>query len=241
MVAVNAKSPLYLQLREVVRDRIESGEYAPGCPIPSESSLAKTYGVNRLTVRSALDALVEEGMIKRVQGKGAFVVGTRVERDLDNLTGFHQAIEGSSANPGVRILEKSRRKAGSVYAKHLGIDRDDDIFFIKRLDTVNGTPISVEYIYIPSDLVPNLLDIDLDVFTLYDVYGFYDTVPVRAYQTLDVVHLEPRIARALDVGSCKDALMFTCLSYREDGRAMEFMRSFNRCDTCFFTVRNGIR
>lgn len=241
MPAVDENSPIYLQLREVVRERIESGEYAPGCPIPSENTLASTYGINRLTVRSALDALVEEGILWRIQGKGVFVVGKRIERDLDNLTGFHKAIEGGRANPSVRILEKGRRKAGSVYAKRLGIDPEDDIFFIRRLNMADDMPISVEHIYVPSEFVPNLLDIDLDLFSLYDVYGFYGSTPVRAWQTLDIVPLEPRVARALEVEDDKDALLFVCTSYRADGRAIEFVRSFNRSDACCFTVKNGMR
>ena len=89
-MAVDYKSPIYLQLREVVRGKIESGEYPPGMAIPSENELSDMYGVNRLTVRNAIDALVKEGLLKRIQGKGAFVVGDRIERDLDWLSGFRQ-------------------------------------------------------------------------------------------------------------------------------------------------------
>jgi len=241
MSRVDENSPIYLQLREVVRERIDTGEYAPGCHIPSENALAKTYGVNRLTVRSALDALVEEGILKRVQGKGVFIVGKRIERDLDTLTGFHKAIEGGRAKPSVKILERARRKAGSVYARRLAINPDDDIFFVKRLNLANGMPISVEQTYIPSELIPNLLDIDLEVFSLYDAYGFYGSAPVRAWQTLDIVPLEPSVARMLDVDASTDALLFTCQSFREDGRIVEFMRSYNRSDACFFTIKNGVR
>jgi len=88
MSRVDENSPIYLQLREVVRERIDTGEYAPGCHIPSENALAKTYGVNRLTVRSALDALVEEGILKRVQGKGVFIVGSVSNETLITSRGF---------------------------------------------------------------------------------------------------------------------------------------------------------
>ena len=68
------RTPIYLQLREIIRNRIEEGEYLPGTAIPSENKLAETYGINRLTVRNAVDALVNEGILRRVQGKGVFVV-----------------------------------------------------------------------------------------------------------------------------------------------------------------------
>lgn len=241
MNIVDENSSIYLQLREVIREKIETGEYGPGCPIPSESTLAKTYGINRLTVRNALSILEKEGLLKAVQGKGVFVVGKKFEQDLDNYTGFHKAIEGHKAQPAIKILEKGLRKAGSVYAKYLEIDPNDDIFFIKRLDSVNGEPFSMEYIYIPSVFVPNLQSIDLSIFPLTDIYSFYDTMPVRAWQTLDVVNLEANVARTLHVDSDSHALLFTCWSYRKDGRVVEFMRSFNRCDLCSFKVKNCIR
>ena len=64
------KSPLYIQLREVIRNKIEDGEYPVGTAIPSESQLAETYNLNPLSVRSALSALKYEGLLRSVQGKG---------------------------------------------------------------------------------------------------------------------------------------------------------------------------
>ena len=63
MNEVSYKSPLYIQLREVIRSKIEDGEYPPGTAIPSENQLAETYSLNRLSVRSAMDALENEGLI----------------------------------------------------------------------------------------------------------------------------------------------------------------------------------
>ena len=86
------RSPLYIQLKEIIRAKIEDGEYAPGSSIPSENQLAETYGINRVSVHSALSALEGEGLIKSVQGKGFFVVGPKVTHDLETLGGFHQTL-----------------------------------------------------------------------------------------------------------------------------------------------------
>lgn len=64
------QSPLYLQLRELIRSKIENGEYPPGTAIPSVGTLAEKYGIHRLSVRSAISALIGEGLLKSVQGKG---------------------------------------------------------------------------------------------------------------------------------------------------------------------------
>ena len=77
------RMPIYLQLREIVRGKIEDGEYTPGTAIPSENKLAETFGINRITVRNAVDALVNEGILQRVQGKGVVVVGNKDEEALE--------------------------------------------------------------------------------------------------------------------------------------------------------------
>jgi DNA-binding GntR family transcriptional regulator len=65
--------PVYRQLAAVLRDRIASGELAPGAPMPSESSLMGEHGISRDTVRKAMDVLREEGLAVTVQGKGSYV------------------------------------------------------------------------------------------------------------------------------------------------------------------------
>ena len=83
MASNDYKMPIYLQLREIIRNKIEDGEYMPGTAIPSENSLAQTFGINRITIRNAVDALVHEGLLRRVQGKGVFVVGKKSELSIE--------------------------------------------------------------------------------------------------------------------------------------------------------------
>ncbi len=238
MATVDYKSPIYLQLREVVRNKIEEGEYPPGTAIPSENELSETYGVNRLTVRNAMDALVNEGLLMRIQGKGVFVVGNRIERDLDTLSGFRQTLNERNARPDTKILAKIRRKAGKKYARIFNIGEDDDIFYVRRLNSANGEPIAVEHTFVPASKVPKLDGIDLGVFSLYEVYGFYDVNPVRAYETLDLIALEARDARMLDVEPGQTVLLFTCYTYDKSDDVIEYTTSYTRGDKCSFTVHN---
>jgi len=85
MSGKSSRSPLYIQLREILRSKIEDGEYPPGTCIPSESQLVEAYGLTHMSVRSALGALEYEGLLKSVQGKGVFVSGPKVERDMTYL------------------------------------------------------------------------------------------------------------------------------------------------------------
>ena len=112
MREISYKSPLYIQLREVIRSKIEEEEYLPGTAIPSENQLMETYGLNRVSVRSALAALEFEGLLKSVQGKGVFVAGPKAKRNMDTLGGFHNTMRQSGGNTATRILSKALRQAG---------------------------------------------------------------------------------------------------------------------------------
>jgi GntR family transcriptional regulator len=233
---INYQSPIYLQLREVIRNKIEEGEYLPGMAIPSENDLAETYGINRMTVRSGIEALVNEGILKRVQGKGVYVVGSKVERDLETLGGFTQTMREKNTHPYNKVLSKNLRKAGDKFSVIFGIKPEDDIYYIKRICSADNEAISLEEIFIPKYVVPNLDEIDLGVFSIYQIYEFYDIKIVRASQTLDLTRLEQRDARMLEIDADLSVMLFECISYDESERVIEFARTYTRGDKCNFSV-----
>lgn len=228
-------SPIYLQLREVVRSKIEDGEYAPGTAIPSENVLASTYGINRLTVRSAIDALVNEGLLKRVHGKGVYVVA-QIQRDLEVLGGFSQTMNEKDVETRKKILLKGQRRAGEKYAAVFNIGKDDLLYYIKRLDYADEEPIAIQEIYIPYNLVPKMEGIDLSVFSMFEIYRFYGINPVRAWQTLDLVQLPQSDARLININKEQTVFMFACTTYDEHNRVIEYSKSYTRGDKCNFTV-----
>ena len=67
------KTPVYLQIAGILRERIKSGQIRPGRPVPSEPQLVGEFGVSRLTARKAVRVLADEGLVEVVQGRGAFV------------------------------------------------------------------------------------------------------------------------------------------------------------------------
>lgn len=233
---IDYRSPIYLQLREVIRTKLEEEEYLPGTAIPSENDLAEMYGVNRLTVRSAIDALVNEGLLKRVHGKGVYVVGEKIERDLERLGGFRQTMQEKNAVPSTRIVTRNIRKAGMKYGGIFAIGPEEKVFYIKRICYALEDPVSLEEIYVPCAILPELGDVDLSIFSLYDIYDFYGVTLTRAHQTLDLVTLDAKDARMLDIGPKQAVMLFECVSTDADGRTVEFARTYTRGDKCSFRV-----
>lgn len=234
---VGPNSPLYLQLRELIRNKIESGEYAPGTAIPSVGELAQTYGIHRLSVRSAISALISEGLLKSVQGKGIFVVGEKLEQDLETVGGFQQNLLAKQKKVDTRVLTKALRPAGAVYGELLRCDLDDPIYYIKQISYLNDEPVSLEEIFIPEKLVPNLKDVDLGVFTVYEACDFYGIHVVRGEQSLELTQLDPVDARALGIDADQSVLVFRCVSYDDLDRVVQFTRTYTRNDKCTFSVR----
>lgn len=143
MREISHKSPLYIQLREVIRSKIEEEEYLPGTAIPSENQLMETYGLNRVSVRSALAALEFEGLLKSVKGKGGFVAGPKAKRNMDTLSGFHNTMRQSGGNTATWILSKTLRQAGPYYARLLEISPESTIWFIRRVENTAGEPVAL--------------------------------------------------------------------------------------------------
>jgi GntR family transcriptional regulator len=228
--------PVYLKLREVIRDKIENCEYLPGTAIPSENEFARTYNLNRITVRNALSALVHEGLLKRVHGKGIFVLGKKIERDLETLMGFTQTMLEKNITPSRTTLIKILRRAGPKYSQLFAVKDEDQIYYIKRVCYVDNAPISLEEIFIPKQVVPNLEDIDLSVFTLYDIYDFYGIKLEYARQTLDLTTLEQSDARILEIKKNDPVMLFTCVSYDGSDRVVEIARTYTKPDKCSFAV-----
>ena len=245
---IGPKSPLYLQLRELIRSKIENGEYLPGTAIPSVGALAETYGIHRLSVRSAISALIGEGLLKSVQGKGIFVVGEKLAQDLETAGGFEQTLKESAQRSEARLLIKAARTAGTLYAGHLGCPPEEPLFYVKRLYLLDGEPLSLEEAYVPQDLVPNLPDVDLGVFPLHEVYEFYGIHLLRGEQNLGITRLDSPDARLLDVDPRRGVLTLQCVRYGSPGRAdgapagpedeqpVEFTRTHIRADKCDLSV-----
>lgn len=234
---INYKSPIYLQLRELIRTKINEGEFLPGTCLPSENEMAATYGVNRLTVRNAMTRLVNEGLLKRVQGKGVYVVPERLERDLEKLGGFVQVAREKHSALITRVLVKAVRRAGDKYAFIFGLQPEDEIFFIKRLCTVEEEPVSLEEVYIPRVIFPRLGEIDLAVFTLEQAYEFSGVRIVRADQVLDLATLEANDARTLGINTHTAVMVFESQSYDAEERVVQFSRTYTRGDKCDFHVK----
>lgn len=231
--------PMYLRIRKTMYDRICTGYYAPGTMIPSEHILAEEFGTTRLTIRAAIDALVDAGFIRRVQGKGAFVstFGAAGLPSSTRQSGFRERARMSHAKANVRILARSKRSAGPYYAKIFGISDADLLYSIRRLNCLDNEPVSIEQTLIPLHLFDGIEDIDVSVFSLYETYEMYGHRVALAQEKLDIETLNARDAGLLNLEPGDLALVLECISYDERDCPIEYAISLNRGDRRTYTYR----
>jgi len=156
-------TPVYLQIRNAIREAIVGGAYAPGDLLPSETELAKRYGTTRATVVHAIQQLVFEGLIERKRGLGSFVahpaLGTTV--DTRRVAYFEQDVYASGKDLTYQVVSFGKGPVDDHVRAELGLGADEPVFRLQRLRVLATAPIAFEIRYLPASvgglLTPRLL------------------------------------------------------------------------------------
>ncbi len=238
-VKIDYRMPIYLQLREIVRSKIEEGEYMPGTAIPSENKLAETFDINRLTVRNAVDALVNEGILHRVQGKGVFVVGQKYEKALEEYGGFVNNVYGGGKHVTIKELTKALRPAGNKFANYFDMEPDEPLFYVKQLSAIGDEPISLEEIYVPQKILPELEVVNSTVFSMKDIFAFYGIELYSMRQTLEVVNGMTKTRKMLNMPSGVALMRLSVDYFDKTGQVIEYSTSLVRSDRCSFNIKTS--
>ncbi len=231
---INYKSPIYIQLREVIRNRIEEGEYSPGTAIPSENSLAQIYGINRLTVRNAIDKLVKEGLLKRVHGKGVYVLGKKLESSINDIDGFNGCRKRSLLKS--KILSSAFRSAGSKFSYLFGIPKGSKIYAVEALLSEDYIPVAYEKFFIPKKVIQNCDDIDFSIFSTKEIFDFYDIKINTVRQNLEIIIPSSKMTRVLQLKNNQAIMLKESFYYNNQGQIIYFEQSYIRSDMCQLTV-----
>ena len=151
--------PKHTQLRSILLERVET-TLAPHAAIPPERKLMAKYGVSRSTVREAIRQLVEEGVLYRIQGKGTFVTGERVQSDL-HLASFTEDMRRRGLVPATIVMNATLIDAPLEVRAALGLKTGAQVFEVERLRLAGGIPMAFERGYYTATLLPGLGEQDL--------------------------------------------------------------------------------
>nr|MDQ2827559.1 GntR family transcriptional regulator [Chloroflexota bacterium] len=114
-----ASQPIYRQVIQALRERLERGELLPGGRAPSERELADLYDISRMTARGALRELIRDGLLYTVPGKGTFVAWPKMQQPLNTLTSFTEDMRARGLLAGTRVLGQGIEVSSSAVTERL--------------------------------------------------------------------------------------------------------------------------
>ena len=227
---------LYLQLYEILRKKIESGEWQVGAQIPTEDELCRMFGVSRATVRTAVLDLVRQGYLKRQQGKGTFIYKNIISEGLNMQTSLKELLLEEGLEIASRVLARTVMMPVDDLDQTLDITPDKHIIFIKRIWTVRHEPVLLQENYIPYHICPLLLEDDIENHSLFEIFDKkYGIKITRAKNFMDITRLSADEARVLGLEEGSPAILLIQHFYSGDTMIM-YARSVKRPDRFQFSV-----
>ena len=184
LMLTDGRALKHVAVREYVRGLVAGA--APGSPAPSERELVHRFGVARMTVRQALDALVAEGLLERIPGRGTFVA--RPRRVATRITGYTEEMTRRGLLAESQTLVARREQAGPGVARALNLTEGDAVIHWRRLRRGDASPVCLEDNYLNEILLPGFLQSGMPT-SLYDALAARGLRPTWAEDSIsaDVV------------------------------------------------------
>jgi GntR family transcriptional regulator len=173
--------PRYHAIELALRERIHA--LAPHAPLPSEATLCAEFGVSRMTARSAVTQLVNDGLVYRQSGRGTFVAPPPANRRADSLVRFSEQVRRQGRTPSSLVLAAGTRAATAEEVTGLRPGRAGTVVEIRRVRIADTTPVAVETAVFPGSLAA-LLDRDLAAGSLHAALVALGRVPTRGHATI---------------------------------------------------------
>ncbi|MGN0777673.1 MAG: GntR family transcriptional regulator [Aristaeellaceae bacterium] len=227
-------SPLYKQLMQKLRSDIAGGIYPVHSQIPSEQELCDTYQVSRVTVRKALAELTQEGLLKRLQGKGTFVEVPRLCKDLRGVNSFHDACSMMGCTPGTRVIHAQMVRADAEDVRDLMLEEGAMVVELVRLRLADDTPVMLEINHFPASYA-YLLEEDL-TGSLYAILRRHGTDTSQAIHEISLSYATAAQARQLEVSTGDALLQLREVIYDHTRQPLHTSRQFIRGDRFTFRI-----
>jgi GntR family transcriptional regulator len=208
------KAPKYYILKNTLIKKINDEELIDDHMIPSERELISTYGVSRITVRRAIDELVNEGYLYKIQGKGTYVKGDKGKQDLFSITSCTTDILNLGMNPSRKVLHIDKVPVNSKKQKQLELNQHEDVVVIDRVYYADDEPINHTIAFLPAKYFPNLENHDFQKHSLYDILeNEYGVQITRATRTVEAVLAKDVTAELLEVEEGVPIILFRAVTY----------------------------
>ncbi len=157
--------PRYQQLKDLIIQRISTGELRPNDRVPSENELVEAQSVSRMTANRAMRELTDEGYVKRIAGRGTFVSDFRSQSHVLEVKNIADEISARGRTHTSEVLRQSRQHARGEIAKALHVEQGTDVIHLLLVHFENGSPIQIEDRHVVAAFAPDCLQQDFQKIT----------------------------------------------------------------------------
>lgn len=222
---------LHTQVEQYILEHIQSGDWALGVQIPTETELAQQMNISRPTVRQALTKLTSQGYLERVKGKGTFVTQPKLLHESTSMiSSYRQESQKQGLQIHTKVIKLEIIKAGDFIAEKLKLSSAaKKVVVLTRIRSVdhynNGKPVVYTSVYVPYDLFPRMVEIDFSQVSFYDVMEEEGFVVKQAKRELEAMIPEEEIANQLKISRFEPVIYITSIGQLLDGKVVEYSES----------------
>jgi len=216
------RTTIWGSIAATLREEIAGGQYRAGDRLPTEAQLSARFGVNRHTVRQALAALADEGLLHTRRGAGVFVTGRQIEYPIGRRVRFHQNLLAAGQTPERRILHLETRAASAEEAEALRLAPGAEVHLREGLSYADDVPIAIFRSVFPAAALPGLFDALRMMPSVTEALaraGVGDVI--RASTRLTAVRATPTQALHLRLRDGAPLLRSVAINTAPDGRPVE--------------------
>lgn len=219
----DSQQKLYVQIHQIIKGKIEKGEWTVGKLIPSEDELCKIFDVSKATVRLAIYELVRTGYLKRQQGKGTFVTYSGSHFGIAMKTRLTEDLLSENIAASKEILQKEVRKPSGEIMEYL--KQQDEVFYVSCKGFFENEPVYIEEFYLPLSLMYAIHNDNLCQNSLYELIQSKSMKKIfKIVQTIEVIQIDKDIAAELNLQIGCHALQVHSLLLSSDGAAIAYVK-----------------
>ena len=222
--------PLYLKFVETVKNAVRSGQLPQGNILPGERDLSQLTGVSRITVRKAMQALEDEGVVTRSRGYGTQINAT-LEYSLKEARGFSQQVVLRGKKPDTLWVNKRVVKCPADVAEQLAIPAESEVFLLKRIRYVDEDAVSIEESYVPASLIADPDEIGV---SLYDYFRSQNIIPQRTRSRVSARMPDSEFQTHIKLETPVPVLVIKQVAFDPQNRPIEYSISHCRSDLYVF-------
>lgn len=234
-----ATSPLYIQIADELRRNIEESVYQVGDQLPTEAELSVRFGVNRHTLRRAIEVLRHEGLIRVDRGHGMFVAAVPIPYTLGKRVRYNEALKAHGLQVSHQTLRVAEIPADPPLAKRLELEIGDLVILFERLSLADEQPISIGSSYFPNERFPGLLEKCQQCDSISKLLQTYGCDHIRRSTRISARSVQPRDARLLALSLNAPILLTESINVDQQGQVIEYGVTRFRGDRMELVIKNG--